>query len=289
MFLILGAHFTRFNATNLTATDVAAPHFNGQAGLQIAAYNGALEANDRSMIDISLNSACSRDIRIVGDEKTPVIVIDDPILSTDELVQYASQSASFSSDGEFLYPGVRADLPAEYARGLGPDLIALISHVYNTPRSYKPHLIHQLFSLVAEKPENLEVLQRVPHFDNRSPYYFATVHYLGLGDHGGTGLFRHRPTRYERITDERYEAYVQAAQSHMEANGPPAEKYIDGSDDHYELIGEVEYRPNRLVIYPSNLLHSGLIKPDRDIDKDPVSGRLTANLFLFFTDLVRRP
>ena len=241
------------------------------------------------MIDISLNSACSREIRVLGDEKTPVIVIDDPILSTDELVQYASQQADFSSDNEFLYPGIRAELPEEYARGLGPDLIALISHVYNTPRSYKPHLIHKLFSLVTEQPEDLGLLQRVPHFDNRSPYYFATVHYLGSEDHGGTGFFRHRPTQYERITDDRYESYVQAANSHMEANGVPAEKYIDGPDDHYELIGEIEHRPNRLAIYPSNLLHSGLIRPDRDIDKNPISGRLTANLFLFFTDLVRRP
>ena len=109
------------------------------------------------MTDISLNSACGREIRVVGDEKTPVIVIDDPILSTDDLVEYASQQADFSSDGEFLYPGIRTNLPVEYAQGLGPDLIALISHVYNTPRSYKPHLIHQLFSLVTEQPEDLEL------------------------------------------------------------------------------------------------------------------------------------
>jgi hypothetical protein len=239
------------------------------------------------MVNIELNNACRRDIRIVGDERTPVIIIDEPIVSTDELVQYAVQTADFSSDNEFLYPGIRAELPANYAQGLGPDLIALISHVYGTPRSYKPHLIHQLYSLVTENPADLELLQRVPHFDNRSPYYFASVHYLNPGDHGGTGFFRHRPTGFERVTDERYESYVQAAQSHMAANGPPAGKYIDASDEHYELIDQVEHRPNRLVLYPSNLLHSGLIRPDRDIDENPASGRLTANLFLFFTDLSR--
>lgn len=239
------------------------------------------------MVKIELNSACRRDVQIVGDERTSVIIIDDPIVSTDELVRYATQEAEFSADGEFIYPGIRADLPAEYAQGLGPDLIALISHVYGTPRSYRPHLIHQLFSLVTEQPADLQLLQRVPHFDNRSPYYFASVHYLNPGDHGGTGFFRHRPTGYERITDERYESYVQAAQSHMANKGLPAGKYIDASDEHYELIGQVEHRPNRLVLYPSNLLHSGLIRPDRDIDEDPASGRLTANLFLFFTDLSR--
>jgi hypothetical protein len=239
------------------------------------------------MVDIKLNSACQRDIQFIGDERTPVITIDDLLLSTDELVEYASRHARFSSDGQLAYPGIRADLPAEYANVLAPELVALISNLYNTPRSYDYRLVHQLFSLVTEAPENLGPLQRMPHTDNRSPYYFATVHYLNTVEHAGTGFFRHRPTSYERITEGRYQAYIQAANTHMQANGLPAQKYINASDDHFELIGEVEYRPNRIVIYPSNLLHSGLIQPDRDIDKDPGSGRLTANLFFYFGERPR--
>lgn len=241
------------------------------------------------IVHIELNRQCRHDIQIVGNEKTPVVIIDEPILSTEDLVQYASDQASFTSDNEFAYPGIRAGLPVEYPKALVPELIALISHIYNTPRTHKPQLIHQLFSLVTQQPEDLQVLQRLPHFDNRSPYYFATVHYLNSGEHAGTGFFRHRPTGYERITEDRYPSYVQAASAYMEANGPPANRYINESDDHYELIAQVDYRPNRLVIYPSNLLHSGLIEPARDIDDSPASGRLTANLFLFFTDLQRRP
>ncbi len=62
----------------------------------------------------------------------------------------------------------------------------------------------------------------------------------------------------------------------------PAQKYNDTSDEHFELIAEVEHRPNRLVAYPGNLLHSGLIRPDVDITPDPATGRLTANLFFHF-------
>ena len=239
------------------------------------------------MVDIQINTACRRDIQIVGDEKTPVVTLDEPISSTDWLVEYATRHADFNSDDPFAYPGVRTDLPAEYAAVLGPQLVGLISHVYNVPRSFKPHLIHHLFSLVTQAPEDLTPLQRLPHTDNRNPYYFATVHYLTAGDHGGTGFFRHRPTRYERITDDRYDSFIQAANAHMAENGPPAEKYIDATDDHFELIGKVEHRPNRMAIYPGNLLHSGLIKPDRDISSDPAEGRLTANLFWYFTDLTR--
>jgi hypothetical protein len=239
------------------------------------------------MVDIAINSACRRDIQIVGEEKTPVVTLDEPIVSTDSLVDYAARHADFSSDEQFAYPGIRTELPAEYAATLGPQLVGLISHVYNVPRSFKPHLIHQLFSLVTQQPEDLAPLQRLPHTDNRSPYYFATVHYLNAGDHGGTGFFRHRPTCYERITDARYESFVQAGNAHMTANGPPAAKYIDATDDHFELIAQVEHRHNRMAIYPGNLLHSGLIKPDRDINEDPAEGRLTANLFWYFTELAR--
>lgn len=232
---------------------------------------------------IELNNGCRRDIRIVGDERTPIITLDEPILSIDELSRHARLDAAFGSGGQSAYPGIRAELPAEYSEILVPQLVALISHVYRVPRSYKPRLVHQLFSLVTLQPEHLGPLQRMPHTDNRSPWYFASVHYLNPGDHGGTGFFRHRPTSFERISEDRYSSYVDAANAHMAANGPPPEKYIDASDGHFELIAEVEHQPNRMAVYPGNLLHSGLIKPDRDIDPDPAGGRLTANLFLLFT------
>ena len=235
------------------------------------------------MVDIQINSACRLETRIVGNEKTPVVIIDEPIQSTDGLIQYALQQADFDVAGESSYPGVRADLPSVYADTLGPQLIGLISHVFKIPSSARPHLVHQLFSLVTSPPEKLEPLQRLPHTDNRSPFYFATVHYLNAGDHGGTGFFRHRPTGFERISNERYESFKDAETAHIEANGPPTDKYIKATDDHYELFADIDYKPNRMAIDPGNILHSGLIRPDRDIDADPATGRLTANLFFYFT------
>ena len=77
---------------------------------------------------------------------------------------------------------------------------------------------------------------------------------------------------------------MRAAEAYVQSHGMPAERYINASDDHFEMIAELEYRPNRLVMYPGNVLHSGLIDPDRDISADPRAGRLTANLFLYFAD-----
>lgn len=238
------------------------------------------------MIDVTLNKPLRPDIRIVGDERTPVIVIDAPIVSTDSLIRYASHDAKYGSDGQFAYPGIRANLPADYAATLVPELVELISQVYKTPPTLEFQLIHEFFSLITRKPEELRPLQRVPHFDHHSPWYFATVHYLNPGERAGTGIFRHRPTGYERIPEDRYPSYVQAAEAHIKANGLPAEKYINASDEHFELIAEIEYKPNRLIMYPGNVLHSGLIQPDRDINDDPTTGRLTANLFLYFAEQI---
>ena len=243
-----------------------------------------LPTQTHTMVSIRVNKPLSPDVRIVGDERTPVVVIDDPILEPEALIRHACEEAQFSSDSQWAYPGIRTSLPDEYARALAPALVEVIRAVYGTPTAYEPQVVHQLFSLITRRPEELELLQRVPHFDSKIPHYFATVHYLNRGPHAGTGFFRHRPTRFERIVEDRFPRYAQAAEAYTRVHGMPATKYINASDDHFELIAEVDYKPNRLVMYPGNLLHSGLIEPDRDISADPATGRLTANLFLHFRE-----
>jgi hypothetical protein len=63
---------------------------------------------------------------------------------------------------------------------------------------------------------------------------------------------------------------------------------VKGSNDEYELYHRIEYRPNRLVVYPGCLLHSGLVNPAVDINPDPRTGRLTANIFVDFFPLDSR-
>lgn len=236
------------------------------------------------MLDITVRKPLRPEIRVVGNEKTPVVIIDEPIPSTADLVAHACAHARFDADARFAYPGIRAELPQQYIDAIVPELVAVIRDVYAPPARLECQLVHRLFSMITRQPEELGPLQRVPHFDNHSPYYFATVHYLNPGNFAGTGLFRHRPTGYERIPQNRYPSYVKAAEAHVRTHGPPATKYINASDDHFELIAEIEYRPNRLIMYPGNILHSGLIEPERDITGDPATGRLTANLFLYFSE-----
>lgn len=232
------------------------------------------------MLDLEWNPEATVQVRIVGRERTPVVVVDDPLRCTRALIDYAATGAQFSTEGAQGYPGVRAPLPAQYAAAVLPQLEPLISRAFGLPAPLQSKLIHQLFSLVAQPAETLQMLQRAPHFDNRCPFYFATVHYLAAGAHGGTGIFRHRPTGFESVSEARYAQFVRAAEAHVRRHGPPPARYIRESDNHFELIEELPYRANRLLLYPGYLLHSGLIDPDRDISADPATGRLTANLFL---------
>ena len=78
---------------------------------------------------------------------------------------------------------------------------------------------------------------------------------------------------------------MQTSKTFIETHGEPAQRYIDGSTDHFELYSHIEYKPNRLVAYPGCLLHSGLVNPKHDINPDPRTGRLTANIFVDFKQL----
>lgn len=232
-----------------------------------------------------INSPLELRVTEIGNERTPVIRIDNLLSGIDGLIDAARRRGAFRYDPQWAYPGVRCPLPESYTTAVLSEIVPLIHEVYDVPDESSCQTAHALFSLLTTPAADLSLLQRIPHFDNHGLHYFATVHYLGPGHFGGTGFFRHRPTGFERITSARYPEYVAAAKAHMRAHGDPRPGYINASDDHFELIGQVDYEPNRIAIYPGNVLHSGLVEPSRDLGTDPASGRLTANLFLNFVEV----
>ncbi|MEL0068468.1 MAG: DUF6445 family protein, partial [Gammaproteobacteria bacterium] len=114
------------------------------------------------------------------------------------------------------------------------------------------------------------------------PYRFALLHYLNPSQHGGTAFYRHQPTGMERVYENSVDDYLASVSDYLSKHGAPEDKYIDSSNQQFEKIGEIPYVQNRMAMYPGNLLHSGTINPATDIDDSPVSGRLTANIFLNF-------
>lgn len=230
---------------------------------------------------LAVSPGAHASVKLVGEEKTPVIVIDDYGSDCEPVLQHAYRQ-SYHFDEKGYYPGVRARLPTSYAFSLLKPLYNKLREIYAVPSylNFVPQMGY--YSLVSQPAAKLSLLQRIPHFDSNRPYYFAILHYLNPGEFGGTAFFKHKPTAYERVSEERVGTYRQTSTEYFERNGEPEPAYIIGSTDLYQLCDTVEYRPNRLVIYPGNLLHSGVIESQADINSDPVTGRLTANIFVDF-------
>ena len=159
--------------------------------------------------------------------------------------------------------------------------MSLIRENYSLPRSSRAHSNAGFFSLVTLAPEELSLQQRIPHFDSANPFYFAAMQYINEGDFGGTSFYSHRPTGFENITVERTDKLIQSAQSFIQRS-PPRQDYFGDSDDHFLRLGTINHKANRLLIYPGTLLHSGNIHSAADINSDPATGRLTANMFVEF-------
>ena len=88
-----------------------------------------------------------------------------------------------------------------------------------------------------------------------------------------------RQQLHENITPERWPVFEQSRQEYSSNGNPRAQAYFYGSNEEYTLMGKIDYKPNRLVIYPGTLLHSGLIDSSQTLSDSPVDGRLTVNVF----------
>ncbi|MFT6991089.1 MAG: hypothetical protein ACJASL_003076 [Paraglaciecola sp.] len=229
-----------------------------------------------------INPNIKAEIIQIGTEQTPIIIIDDIAVDTTDVVNYACTASKFADDSATFYPGKRAPLPQPYVITILQAVYRGICQVYGIPIELNLVPLDNNFSLLTKTVSELKLLQRIPHFDTSKPYHFAVLHYLNSAPHGNTGFFRHIPTGYERIHDDRVDQYINSAKEYVAKNGDPTQEYVTRSDKHYELHHEVEYKPNRLVIYPGNLLHSTIVNLQTDIDKSPYTGRLTANMFIDF-------
>lgn len=239
---------------------------------------------DEKRAQSQINSEFTPVALTVGHEKTPVILIDDFLMNPQGLIQIAINHAVFYAERKTAYPGLRADLPESAVRAIASKAEKIIRESYGISSELSLNKYYGSYSVVATHEKDLGVIQRVPHYDTKHPLFFAVLLYLNSGNHGGTNFFRHSPTDFERISEENFSEYIQRVEQFFKNNGLPAAQYYRCQDEHYINIGSVDYKPNRLVIYPGNLLHSGEIKVPTDIDPNPETGRLTANIFLEFSN-----
>ncbi|RHW17570.1 hypothetical protein D1610_08930 [Sphingomonas gilva] len=217
---------------------------------------------------------------IIGNEREPVLAIDGLLRDPAALVEFADAADFAPAHGPAGgYPGLRAPAPLDYVGNVVRSLTPLIARAFGLG-PVEPTRAECFLSLVTLPPGDLHPTQRLPHIDTVDPLQFALLHYLCGPPHGGTAFYRHEATGFERITADRRAAFEAAVA--REAAESPAAGYLTGNRDGYVQTGRIDAAFDRLVIYRSQLLHSGQITAPEALSADPRRGRLTANIFVAF-------
>lgn len=212
-----------------------------------------------------------------GNEQAPLLVIDNFVRRAEGLVEDASQQRFLANSP--LYPGVRAMAPQAYQQLiLGQLQNKLMDFFELNGQSLSLSVCH--YSIVTTPPQQLKLLQRIPHFDSEDKNGLAAVHYLFKADLGGTSFYRHRKTGYESIDENRKLDYYRSLESENDGTNMPASAYIYGDTPLFERIAEQKGIFNRIIFYRRNSLHSGSISPNFSADDNPSTGRLTISSFI---------
>ena len=214
----------------------------------------------------------------IGRSGEPVIVIDGVMADPSGLIEEAALAAYAPADGPHGgYPGLRAPLPADYVEPLLRLMDPLIRGAFRLP-GIRFARAESAFSMVTRRPDTLHPLQRLPHVDTSSPFRFALLHFLCGRPYGGTAFFRQDSTGLEQVPPASSAAYLAARRDLLAELGPKG-GYPGRDTPGYTCTAAFAARMDRLLIYRSFSLHSGIIAPEVPLPADPRSGRLTANIF----------
>lgn len=214
-------------------------------------------------------------VSYVGRDKQPLVILDK--FSNMRDVLFARAIAADFQDGGMHSPGLRARASADFVDRQQSLLADILHNIFGLQDEIALQML--AFALIARQPGTLSPLQRIPHYDSVDPRVIAGMYYLLGPDSGGTAFYRHRRTKFETITSSREATYHSAVRREIKDLRGTEPRYYYGDTETFELIGEVKAQPDRLVLYPGQLLHSGVITPTTRISSDPSEGRLTMNLF----------
>ena len=231
----------------------------------------------------TINPNLTFSVQRIGNEQTPIIIVDNFFSSPETLMELAASEPSFTGQKTDYYPGVRKPISGDYAEQSLNVIEPIIREIFAVPSANTSQVSLGAFSLATTPADKLRPIQCVPHIDTHHPYQFAVVHYLCSEHYGGTSFYRHKVTGYETITDARLEKYFQTLKQEVMSGGLPKLEYINGDTPLFIRIANVEVKFNRAVIYLSNALHAGNINETLGLSANPKDGRLTANIFINFS------
>jgi len=215
----------------------------------------------------------------IGQDRAPVLVIDNFAADPDSLIEMAEAAFHTKPRLRDDYPGRVAAVPDEYAFSALEFLLPTLRKVFALPGRIKTGGCD--FQVMTTRPQDLTERQAVPHFDVPDLETVASVHFLCGPPFLGTAFYRHNATAFEVITGSRAAAYETALSKDFKDRQPQG--YINESNDLFTRIAAYPAVFNRLIFFSAASLHSGLADPSQVFDPNPRRGRLTANMFLQFT------
>jgi len=207
----------------------------------------------------------------VGHVREPVVVIEDFHPHFDQL-RAAANGADYGQLGPH-YPGLQAPADPRHLQPVSALLTQIFQEIFGVTAGVS--LIQCTYSMVTVPDAELAPIQSLPHVDTTDPGRIALLHYLSGANMGGTAFYCHRATGTETLNSAELADYTAA----IEAEGVPQPCYMRGSNTRFEQIGHIAAKPNRAVVYRSQLLHSGLIPKDLPFSDNPAEARLTINSF----------
>jgi len=228
-------------------------------------------------MQLSLNPNLTTRVYQLGEEQSPLLVVDNFLQDAELLVEDACQQRFVQNSP--LYPGIRAPAPICFQSLLLSTLGRQLKQVFELKGS-KLSLSLCQYSIVTMSADQLTLLQRIPHFDSTKRDELAAVFYLFKEDLGGTSFYRHNKTGYEYIDDARRIPYFKSLESENDSDNIPQQGYINGDTALFTRISEQQGIFNRLIVYRRQNLHSGSISPSFVPNADPRKGRLTINIFI---------
>lgn len=231
------------------------------------------------MQPFALASSASPQITRTGKDKAPVVTVDGVMKDWTQLRNFAAAQDFRDVGRNGGFPGLRSGLPAEYVRSLLRRIDPLVRSTFFPDMAVKLTRFDCNLSLVTYAPAALHPGQKLPHVDIAASNRIAMLHYLCPAHFGGTAFFRHTALDIEHVSPDLLGRWM-AVRQEEKAALPPDAGYPDADTPGYDRIATFDARPDRLLVYRSNVLHSGIIDRPGLLSFDPMKGRLTANFFL---------
>ena len=216
-------------------------------------------------------------VSLDGKEQQPTLILDDFWPGPDVLREDAAM-LRLQPIGPH-YPGLRATIPPMLAERMRQRIAPLLATHFDLDPA--PAVSEAYYSLVTTPPGDLAPIQRLPHFDGVEDRRIALLLFLGHGPQGGTAFYRERTTGFERISAERLAPYRTGLDAAIRQYGLPEPAYIEGDTPLFEQIARHDACHNRALVYRGNRLHCAWLPDTVPITGNPLTGRLTLNLFLF--------